>query len=158
MPDYDKAHYLMSTGNTLLVTGSIFILAFITALTIVETRSINSDVMNAVLLGGIPVGFLALIMGLYYYYKAQYVAEEKKIVGLGELLADIARRPVDAFVRAVLVTAPFLWFNHAFTGEWMPKNETIAAIVVTLGSVIILRMQAQIDARKMPELKGKRQY
>jgi hypothetical protein len=74
----DKAHYYVSLGNTLILTASIFLLAFVTALTLPPSDS-GYAIIKLLMLGTVPLGLIILFFGISNLFRANLCIEGKVI-------------------------------------------------------------------------------
>ncbi|MFH1222405.1 MAG: hypothetical protein V1492_04955 [Candidatus Micrarchaeota archaeon] len=61
--DMEKANYLMASASTLITTGSIFVLAFVSALIFLDTSNKQLGLITYFLAGTLIVGFMGMVSG-----------------------------------------------------------------------------------------------
>jgi|GEM_PF-5686051 len=102
MVDWEKANYLMATANTLILTGSIFLLAFITALTFLEDSELES--VTFFLAGTLTIGFLGIVSGFEkFFLSMKYAAGLKKSMSMTK--AELMYGAFGLFMALLFVTA-----------------------------------------------------
>jgi len=102
MVDWEKANYLMATANTLILTGSIFLLAFITALVFLEDPELES--VTFFLAGTLTIGFLGIVSGFEkFFLSMKYATGLKKSMSLTR--AELMYGAFGLFMALLFITA-----------------------------------------------------
>ncbi|NYZ73841.1 hypothetical protein H0O00_01740 [Candidatus Micrarchaeota archaeon] len=119
-----RAQYYMSAANTLVLTGTIFILGFVTSLTM---ASPDYDILRLIMLGLLPLGLIALYDGITHYFRAEKMMRSARIVP--------AQQPVRHgsgidIVTVVLLIGAFLAVNWLMYDTWMLNPVTVLALCV----------------------------
>ncbi len=116
-----RAQYYMSAANTLVLTGTIFILGFVTSLTM---ASPDYDVLRLIMLGLLPIGLIALYDGITHYFRAEKVMRSARVAAPAQARH---RRGID-IVTAVLLIGAFLAVNWLMYDTWMLSPVTVLAL------------------------------
>jgi preprotein translocase subunit SecE len=129
-----KAQYYMNASNTLVLTGTIFIVGFVTALSVSGPKY---ELLRMIMLGLVPLGLVALYNGILNYFKAQEIMREGKKVPVP------ARFDAKGAVGMILLIVIFLTVNNLMYDTWMPSVVTVAALCVTVLLVTWIGLSAK---------------
>ena len=128
-----KAQYYMNASNTLVLTGTIFIVGFVTALSVSGPKY---ELLRMIMLGLVPLGLVALYNGILNYFKAQ------EILTGGKVPAP-AKFDVKGAIGMILLIAVFLLVNNLMYDTWIPSVVTVAALCVTVLLVTWIGLSAK---------------
>lgn len=99
----EKANYLMTSAGTLITTGSIFVLAFVSALIFLDATNTNLGVITYFLAGTLVVGFIGMISGFEKMFLSM------KYAGGVETSVSLARSELLYGVMGLLVALLFIY-------------------------------------------------
>jgi len=117
-----KAQYYMGAANTLVLTGTIFILGFVTSLTM---TSPGYDILQPVMLGLLPLGLIALYDGITHYFRAEKMMRLARTVQPSPAVRHVSGLDV---VTVLLLIGAFLTVNWLMYGTWMLSPITVLAL------------------------------
>lgn len=127
-----KAQYYMNASNTLVLTGTIFIVGFVTALSVTGPKY---ELLRMIMLGLVPLGLVALYDGILNYFKAQEILASGRVAS--------RKFDVKGAVGMVLLVVIFLTVNNLMYDTWVPSLVTVAALCVTAVTVAWIRLSAR---------------
>ncbi len=133
-----RAQYYMTSANTLVLTGTIFILGFVTALAVTGPRY---DLLRMIMLGLVPFGLIALYDGITRYFQAQSLMRQARAA---------PPRPRNAVMDAVafaMLLSVFLAVNWLLYGTVVPSLLTLTVLCISV--VIISWIKITVDKQGM---------
>lgn len=117
-----RAQYYMGAANTLVLTGTIFILGFVTSLTM---ASPDYDILRLIMLGLLPLGLIALYDGITHYFRAEKMMRLARPV---TTKAPVRHTHGIDIVTAVLLIGAFMAVNWLMYHTWMLDPVTVLAL------------------------------
>ena len=129
-----KAQYYMSTANTLVLTGTIFILGFLSSLTMTSSEY---EALRLIMLGLLPLGLIALYDGIASYFRAQKLMRMSKPAHLPSY-----RSGIDV-ITAVLLICVFLIVNWMMYGTWMLNPMTVLALCLATALIGWIKLSVE---------------
>ena len=87
--DMEKANYLMASASTLITTGSIFVLAFVSALVFLDSSNKQLGLITYFLAGTLIVGFMGMVSGFEKMFLSMKYAgglQKSMVVSKSELI------------------------------------------------------------------------
>jgi hypothetical protein len=129
-----RAQYYMTSANTLVLTGTIFILGFVTALGVTGPRY---DLLRMIMLGLVPFGLIALYDGITRYFQAQKLMKQTRAAGAPR------RNPVLDAGAFVMLMAIFLAVNWLLYGTYVPSLLTVVVLVIS--AVVVGWIKITVD-------------
>jgi hypothetical protein len=125
-----KANYYMNSANTLVLTGTIFILGFVTALSVTGPRY---DILRMIMLGLVPLGLIALYDGLTRYFQAQKLVRQASAAPAGRTL------PLD-ILSFLMLTGVFVMVNWLLYGTFIPSQLTLVTLLISVVLIGLIKM------------------
>lgn len=116
-----RAQYYMGAANTLVLTGTVFILGFVTSLTM---TSPGYDILQLVMLGLLPLGLIALYDGITHYFRAEKIMRSARAA----TTQQVRHRSGIDLITAALLIGVFLAVNWLMYDTWMLSPITVLAL------------------------------
>jgi len=132
-----KAQYYMNAANTLVLTGTIFILGFVSALAVLGPKA---DLLREIMLGLVPLGLIALYDGISHYFRGQNLLKPGKPAPSKK--SGPARLWIDAIGYALLMTI-FLAVNWLMYDTLIPSVVTI--FVLCLSTLFVAWIRVTVE-------------
>ncbi len=129
-----RAQYYMTSANTLVLTGTIFILGFVTALSVTGPRY---DLLRMIMLGLVPFGLIALYDGITRYFQGQKLMRQARPAGQPH-----RNLGMDA-LSFVMLMAIFLAVNWLLYGTVVPSLLTV--IVLCISVILVGWIKMTVD-------------
>jgi hypothetical protein len=129
-----RAQYYMSSANTLVLTGTIFILGFVTALSVTGPRY---DLLRMIMLGLVPFGLIALYDGITRHFQAQALMRQAKATPPRHrnLLMDA--------IAFWMLLGVFLAVNWLLYGTVVPSLLTLTVLCISV--IIVSWIKITVD-------------
>lgn len=129
-----RAQYCMTSANTLVLTGTIFILGFVTALGVTGPRY---DLLRMIMLGLVPFGLIALYDGITRYFQAQKLMKQTRAT------PPRRRNAVMDVVAFLMLLAVFFAVNWLLYGTVVPSLLTL--VVLCISVLIVSWIKITVD-------------
>ncbi|MDD5172386.1 MAG: hypothetical protein PHF60_05115 [Candidatus ainarchaeum sp.] len=129
-----KAQYYMSAANTLVLTGTIFILGFLSSLAMASSEY---ETLRLIMLGLLPLGLIALYDGIASYFRAQ------KLMRMSRPAHPPPHRSGIDAITAVLLICVFLIVNWLMYGTWMLNPMTVLALCLATACIGWIKLSVE---------------